>query len=70
MWKQRSKFVVPTMVIVAIISIIILNNYNDVTTYHKVLIIISGTLFSGILSAVLFPQNEHKIDEKPKNHHK
>ncbi len=65
MWKKRTKYVVPTMVIVAIAAIFMLTNYYpEVPTYHKALIIISATLFSGLLSAVLFPHDEHKIDPK------
>lgn len=65
MWKQRSKFVVPTMIIVAIAAtFMLMNYYSEVPTYDKVMIIIGATLFSGLISALLFPNNEHKIDEK------
>ncbi|CAM5197046.1 Histidine kinase OS=Ureibacillus acetophenoni OX=614649 GN=SAMN05877842_105106 PE=4 SV=1 [Ureibacillus acetophenoni] len=71
MWKQRSKFVIPTMVIVAVAAtFMLMNYYSEVPTYDKVMIIIAATLFSGLLSALLFPKNDHKIDEKDTDHRK
>lgn len=65
MWKQRSKYVIPTMIIVAVAATYMLTNYyGEVQTYHKVIIIIGATLFSGLISALLFPKDEHKVDEK------
>ncbi|SOC21788.1 hypothetical protein SAMN05880501_11362 [Ureibacillus xyleni] len=67
MEKRRLKFVIPTMVIVAIVGIYMLNNYyQDVPTDHRPLIIISTTLLSGILAYKLFPHDdESPIDPKP-----
>ncbi|HWL26894.1 MAG TPA: hypothetical protein VNR38_24610 [Ureibacillus sp.] len=65
MWKQRSKFVIPTMIIVAVAaSYMLFNYYTEVSSYHKAIIIIAATLFAGLLSALLFPTDDHKIDEK------
>ncbi|KGR79777.1 hypothetical protein [Ureibacillus manganicus] len=65
MWKHRSKFVIPTMIIVAIASTYMLfNYYSEVPSYHKFIIIVAATLFSGLISALLFPKDEYKIDEK------
>lgn len=67
MEKRRLKFVIPTMVIVAIGGIYMLvNYYGDVPTNHKVLIVISTTLFAGVIAYGLFPHNdETKPDPKP-----
>lgn len=67
MEKRRLKFIIPTMVIVAIVGYYMLGNYyEDVPTYHKVLIIISTTLFSGVIAHGLFPNNDERSpDSKP-----
>ncbi|RTQ96572.1 hypothetical protein [Lysinibacillus telephonicus] len=69
MEKRRLKFIIPTMVIVATSAILMLvNYYEEVPTYHKILIVISATIFSGILAHGLFPHNDEEIpDEKPSN---
>lgn len=65
--KRRLKFIIPTMVIVAIVGYYMLTNYyEDVPSNHKVLIIISTTLFSGVIAHGLFPHNdESPPDPKP-----
>lgn len=64
MWKHRTKFVLPTMIIVAIASTYILFNYHsEVESYHKAILIISATLFSGLISAFLFPAEEFKTKQ-------
>ncbi len=67
MEKRRLKFIIPTMVIVATSAILMLvNYYKDVPTNHKILIVISATIFSGILAHGLFPHNDEEVpDEKP-----
>jgi len=65
MQKDRMKFVIPTMVIVAIGAIFMLvKYYSEVPTSHKVLIVISATLFSGILSHGMFANNVDDVDPK------
>lgn len=62
MEKRRLKFIIPTMVIVAVVGFYMLSNYYEgVPTNHQVLIIISSTLFSGVIAYGLFPHN----DESP-----
>ena len=65
--KRRLKFVIPTMIIVAVTAIFMLiRNYAEVPTYHKILIVISATLLSGVLAHGLFPQDEEETpDPKP-----
>lgn len=59
MKKSRWKFVIPTMVIVAIGSIFMLfNYYQEVPSLHKGLIVISATIFSGILSHGMFANHD------------
>lgn len=67
MGKGRWKFVIPTMVVVTIAAIYMLTNYyGEVPTNHKILIVISAAIFSGILAFGLFPNADHeKPDEKP-----
>jgi len=67
MEKRRLKSIIPTMVIVAIVGYFMLaNSFEEVPTNHKVLIIISTTLFSGVLAQVLFPRNDERPpDPKP-----
>ncbi|MBM7609418.1 hypothetical protein JOD29_002688 [Lysinibacillus composti] len=65
MQKDRMKFVIPTMVIVAVGAIFMLvKYYSEVPTSHKVLIVISATLFSGILSHGMFANNVDDVDPK------
>lgn len=65
--KRRLKFVIPTMAIVAIGAIFMLvNYYEEVPTKHKVLLVFSATLMSGIFAHGLFPNKEDKMpDPKP-----
>ena len=66
MKKGRWKFVIPTMVIVAIGAMFMLfNYYQEVPSLHKALIVISATIFSGILSHGMFAN--HDEDD---SHHK
>lgn len=64
--KGRLKFVIPTMVIVAIAAIFMLvNYYEEVPTFDKALIVISASIFSGILAHGMFWNNDDsRIDEK------
>lgn len=69
MEKRRLKFVIPTMIIVTIAAIYMLNkHYMEVPSNHKVLIVICAAIFSGFLAHGLFPHDdEEKPDPKPSN---
>ncbi|MEK9200109.1 accessory gene regulator B family protein [Ureibacillus sp. 179-F W5.1 NHS] len=69
MEKHRFKFVIPTMVIVAIGSIFMLRNYfQEVSTRDSVLLVVIATIFSGMIAYLLFPyNNEEKPDPKPES---
>lgn len=72
MEKRRFKFVIPTMVIVAVGSIFMLRNYfEEVSTRDSVLLVVIATIFSGMIAYLLFPHNdEEKPDLKPENRKK
>ncbi|MBD8027220.1 hypothetical protein H9636_11205 [Ureibacillus sp. Re31] len=72
MEKRRFKFVIPTMVIVAVGSIFMLRNYfEEVSTRDSVLLVVIATIFSGMIAYLLFPHNdEEKPDPKPENRKK
>lgn len=66
MEKKRFKFVIPVMVIVAIGSVYMLNNYYaEVPSIDRLLITIVATLGSGVLAYFLFPQEGKADDEWP-----
>ncbi|MGE7092784.1 hypothetical protein ACQKII_15295 [Lysinibacillus sp. NPDC048646] len=66
MEKKRFKFVIPVMVVVAIGSVYMLNNYYaEVPDLDQLLITIGATLVSGVLAYFLFPQQgENKVDDR------
>ncbi|QDQ00788.1 hypothetical protein FOH38_10095 [Lysinibacillus fusiformis] len=66
MEKKRFKFVIPVMVIVAIGSVFMLNNYYaEVPEIEQLLITVGATLVSGVLAYFLFPQQgENKVDDR------
>lgn len=65
MKKGRWKFVIPTMVIVAIGAMFMLfNYYQEVPSLHKALIVISATIFSGILSHGMFANHDEDDSDK------
>lgn len=76
MKKGRWKFVIPTIVIVAIGSMFMLfNYYQEVPSLHKALIVISATIFSGILSHGMFANHDEdnsdtEIQERKSNNTK
>ncbi|MDN4494057.1 hypothetical protein [Ureibacillus aquaedulcis] len=67
MEKRRFKFVIPSMVIVAVGAILMLRNYfPEVSTRDGVLLVVIATIFSGFIAYILFPHdNEEKPDPKP-----
>ena len=70
--KHRKAYITVSILVVAIFSILMLKNmFSDVPTYHKVLIVISATLFSGVIAKFLFPQEPpEEVDPKPEIHNK
>lgn len=67
MEKRRLKFVIPTMVIVAVGAILMLKNYfMEVSVQDSILLVVLATLFSGFIAYLLFPHDdEEKPDPKP-----
>lgn len=64
---KRLAYVVVTMVMVATFSMLMLNNmFEEVPKNHKYLILVSATVFSGLISFLLFP-NELKENKDSKN---
>ncbi len=63
---KRFIFVIPIMVIVAVMAMWYLNKeYTDVPFSSRILIVIGGTLVSGIISFFLMKKDVHHIDDKP-----
>ena len=67
--KRRLKFVIPSMVVVAVGATLMLRNYfQEVSTRDSVMLVVIATLFSGIIAYILFPHDdEEKPDPKPMN---
>lgn len=65
--KFHWKIIIPTMVVVAIGSIVMLKTkYQEVETRDAIIIGIVATLLSGMIAHHLFPKDEAgKIDPKP-----
>lgn len=70
--KYRKAYITVSMLVVAVSSIIMLKNmFPDVSNYNKTIIVISSTLFSGVVARFLFPQNhQEEPDAKPKQKNK
>lgn len=69
--KRRFKFVIPTMVAVAIGAIYMLvSDHNDVPLLNKVLIVIGAALLSGVLAYFLFPTNDEQPPDEKKPYNK
>ncbi|MFC5559552.1 acyltransferase [Ureibacillus thermophilus] len=65
--QRRLAYVIVSMVTVAVFSMLMLNNmFEEVPKNHKILIVISATLFSGFLARALFP-TEHPDEVDSKN---
>lgn len=69
MSPKRLAYIVATMVLVATIAMLMLNNmFEEVPKNHKYLILASATAFSGIIAFVLFPKElEDEKDSKNPN---
>ena len=66
---KRLILVIPTMVIVAALSMWYLNKeYTDVPFNSRILIVIGGTLVSGIISFFLLKKDINQVDPKPTTH--
>ncbi|MED3661672.1 hypothetical protein NST62_13505 [Ureibacillus sp. FSL K6-8385] len=65
--QRRLAYIIVSMVTVAVIAILMLNNmFEEVPRNHKILIVISATLFSGLFARALFPA-EQPDEAEPKN---
>lgn len=58
-YKKRLKFVIPlTLSVVIVSTIMLLNQYKEVPTFDKVLIVIGAGILTAVISYFLFPQPE------------
>ncbi|MFC5540880.1 MAG: hypothetical protein C0P75_001665 [Bacilli bacterium] len=65
--QRRLAYIIVSMVTVAVFAALMLNHmFEEVPKNHKILIIISATLFSGLFARFLFP-TEHPDYVDPKN---
>ncbi len=62
--KKRLKFVIPVTVIVAVTStMMIFNQFSEVASRDKFLIIASATVFTAFISYLMFPQPGENPDD-------
>jgi hypothetical protein len=62
---KRIKFVIPTMILVAILAAWILEkDYSAIPFEFRILIILGGAMLSGVLTYFLFPQGVGEVDQK------
>ena len=62
--KKRLKFVIPLTVVVAVAATLMLfNRYPEVASKDKFLILIAATIFTAIISYLLFPQEGDNPDD-------
>lgn len=62
--KKRLKFVIPITVIVAVSSTFMLvNRFEEVPSKDRFLIVASATIFTALISYLLFPQPEDNPDD-------
>lgn len=67
--QRRFAYIIVSMVMVAVFSMLMLNNmFPEVPMDHKILIVISATLFSGFIARALFPKELN--DEEDSNEDK
>ncbi|NLY80781.1 MAG: hypothetical protein GX072_13100 [Lysinibacillus sp.] len=66
--QRRFAYIVVSMVMVAVFAMLMLNNlFPEVPKDHKILIVISATLFSGVIARLMFPKElEEEDDSKEK----
>lgn len=64
-YKKRLKFVIPLTLSVTILStVMLINQYRDVPTVEKVLIVIGAAILTAIISYFLFPQAEDNPNDR------
>jgi hypothetical protein len=65
---NRFKIVIPTMIIVLILAMWILEkDYSTVPLHIRILIAAGGALLSGVITYILMKQDVSIIDKKPNN---
>lgn len=63
---KRFSFIIPIMLIVAILAMWILNkNHSQVPFDTRIIIAAGGSIVSGIVAFFLLRNDVHKIDSKP-----
>lgn len=66
--QRKLAYIIVSMVTVAVFSTLLLNYmFEEVPKIHKILIVISATLFSGLFARSLFSYEHHPDEEKPEN---
>ena len=64
-YKKRLKFVIPLTLSVTVLStFMLINQYRDVPTVEKVLIIMGAAMLTAIISYFLFPQAEDNPNDR------
>lgn len=63
---KKSKVIVPIMIVVAVLATIMLNQdeYNEVTTISKILIIVGAAIVSSVIGYFLLGADIDKVDPK------
>ncbi|ALC87018.1 hypothetical protein AM499_15190 [Bacillus sp. FJAT-22090] len=63
---KKSKVIVPIMIVVAVLATIMLNQdeYNEVTTINKILIIVGAAIVSSVIGYFLLGADVDKVDPK------
>lgn len=63
---KRFKFVIPIMVVVAVLSLWYLGKeYSEIPLTTRILITTGGSVVSGIISYFMLKNDVHKVDPKP-----
>ncbi|EPD52299.1 hypothetical protein MHH33_14150 [Paenisporosarcina sp. FSL H8-0542] len=63
---KRFKFIIPIMVVVAVLSLWHLStDYSEVPLATRILIAAGGSVVSGIISYFMLRKDVHKVDPKP-----
>lgn len=65
-YMKRFKFVIPIMVVVAVLSLWYLGKeYSEIPLTTRILITAGGSVVSGIISYFMLKNDVHKVDPKP-----
>lgn len=67
---KKVKWLVPIMVVSAVLSVIVLKDHPDVTFQNKVFITIGASLLSALIGFILLKEDIDKVDPKPKEESK